>query len=189
VDSQPNQAAHPISHLPAGTAIEVLEAPEAHHLRIRPTGDQLPAGWIAACCARAMSDIPPSPDRLRARLIDDARQFMGVYYLWGGCTEWGIDCSGLVQLVHKINGIAIPRDADLQFAAARPVEPPYAPGDLLFFGGETDRRRITHVGLSTGGWNIIHASRFHNGVYEDDVQAREHLLSSFVEARTFIERQ
>jgi cell wall-associated NlpC family hydrolase len=182
----PNPQAPPISYLPVGTAIEVTDVDGYEWSRVRPAGQRLPAGWVASRRLRAISDPPPPADALRARIIEDARQLTAVYYLWGGCTEWGIDCSALVQLVHKLNGITIPRDADLQFAAASAVDPPYAPGDLLFFGGKFNRRRITHVAISTGDWKIIHASRFHNGVHEDDVQAHEHLRTSFAGARRFI---
>ena len=59
--------------------------------------------------------------------------------------------------------------------AGRPVEEPFKPGDLLFFGEAGAGRHITHVAISLGGWEIIHASRSRNGVYHDDVQAVDHL--------------
>jgi cell wall-associated NlpC family hydrolase len=99
----------------------------------------------------------------------------------------GIDCSGMAQLPHRLVGLTIPRDADMQYKAGQPVEPPFQPGDLLFFGGESERRSITHVAMSLGDWRIVHASRARNGVYEDDVQAVKHLRESFVGARTFLE--
>jgi gamma-D-glutamyl-L-lysine dipeptidyl-peptidase len=58
----------------------------------------------------------------------------------------------------------------------------------MFFAGEPAAhapRKITHVGLSLGGWKIIHSSRSNNGVYEDDIQAVEHLRTTFCGARTF----
>ena len=88
--------------------------------------------------------------------------------------------------MHRLAGVTLPRDADMQFDAGRPVEAPCEPGDLLFFGELGERRSITHVGISTGGWRIIHSSRSRNGVYEDDVQAVEHLRESFVGARSFV---
>lgn len=177
----------PITQLLAGSPVHVTEKRD-RCARITAPATMLSAGWVAL---NALRTLPPKPSR--EQLIADARQFTGVYYLWGGNTAWGLDCSGLVQIVHRMNSVIIPRDADMQFAAGRPVEPPYQPGDLLFFsssaaGGEGEGRKITHVGLSTGGWNMIHSSRFHNGVYEDDVQARPHLRDSFVAGRSFVER-
>ena len=120
-------------------------------------------------------------------IIWDARRMTGVYYLWGGCTGWGIDCSGLAQLTHKLSGYTLPRDCDLQFAAGKPIEgPPFRAGDLLYFWNEA-RTKMGHVGIATGdGWNIIHSSRGRNGVYEEDVQASENLRGSYAGARTFL---
>ena len=60
-------------------------------------------------------------------------------YLWGGCSAFGIDCSGYAQLLHRLAGVTIPRDADQQFDAGRPVNP-FQPGDLLFFGEGAAKR-------------------------------------------------
>ncbi len=91
-------------------------------------------------------------------LTETALQFLNVPYLWGGRTDGGIDCSGLVQVVCKIHGIKMPRDAARQaelgtvvsfFGEARP-------GDLIFFSGETER--ISHTGIYLGSGKIIHSS-------------------------------
>jgi cell wall-associated NlpC family hydrolase len=119
-------------------------------------------------------------------MIADARPFTGVYYLWGGSSAWGIDCSGLAQLVHRLSGYEIPRDCHLQFPVGRPSEPPFSPGDLLYFWNDA-RTMVGHVGISTGGWNIIHSSRTKNGVYEEDVRANEGLRNSFAGARSFLQ--
>jgi cell wall-associated NlpC family hydrolase len=143
-------------------------------------------GWVPMSDLRALDRLPQDPAAQRRQMVQDAARLTGVPYLWGGCTALGIDCSGMAQLLHRLVGLTIPRDADMQYDAGQPLEPPFQPGDLLFFGGEGGGRSITHVGISLGGWRIVHSSRARNGVYEDDVQAVEHLRERFVGARTFL---
>ncbi len=98
----------------------------------------------------------------------------------------GIDAAGLIQLIHRLVGIVIPRDADMQFESGRKVEPPFQPGDLLFFKEEGSNQAATHVGVSLGGWRIIHSSRVRNGVYFTDVMDDPRLKLEFVGARSFL---
>ncbi len=142
-------------------------------------------GWLPLTDLRAMDALPQGEKAQRRQMLKDAEQFTGVPYLWGGCTAFGIDCSGFVQLLHRLAGQTIPRDADMQYQAGQAVEPPFQPGDLLFFGGESKKRSITHVGMSLDGWHMAHASIARNGVYTDNVQAVKHLREQFVGARTF----
>ena len=143
-------------------------------------------GWLPGRGLRSLP-LPTLPEpQLRQRLVADAHTFTGVPYLWGGSSGYGIDCSGFAQMVHHLSGIALLRDADMQFENGRAVEPPFQPGDLLFFASPNGHRRITHVGVSLGGWQLIHSSRSHNGVYVDDVQAVANLRETFAGARTYV---
>jgi cell wall-associated NlpC family hydrolase len=145
-------------------------------------------GWLPSSSLRALSDIPENVDEKRMMMVEDAKRMIGVPYLWGGVSGNGIDCSGFVRLLHQWVGISIPRDADMQSRAAFPVEPPYEIGDLFFFAEGDSNRNITHVGMSLGGWKMIHSSRTHNGVYIDDIQEVEFLKKIFAGAGSFLRR-
>jgi hypothetical protein len=86
------------------------------------------------------------------------RYFEGTSYQWGGATPWGADCSGLVQTVFALHGVALPRDAYQQAelgADAGTDALALRAGDLLFFS-DRDDRRITHVGIATGDGRMAH---------------------------------
>lgn len=182
--AQPQPESAVVSRVLGGTA---LHARRHSHgwLEVELSGGL--SGWLPETCLRSLAHLPVSNEQRRAQLVQDAARLTGVPYLWGGTSANGIDCSGLAQLAHRWIGLTIPRDADMQCAAARPVEPPFRPGDLLFFGEHGEKRSITHVAISLGGWQILHSSRSRNGVYCDDVQAVPHLRDSFLQAATFLD--
>jgi cell wall-associated NlpC family hydrolase len=118
---------------------------------------------------------PDREARAEARLIAApewaARWFGGAPYLWGGRTDWGVDCSGLVQAVYDFRGIRLPRDTDLQLGAGREIPIAadgrgYEAGDLLFFA---EQGRVHHVALWAGAGRILHAALSRGGVAADDL--------------------
>jgi gamma-D-glutamyl-L-lysine dipeptidyl-peptidase len=180
---EPRANAPLVSRVLAGTAV----APETFAdgwAKLTLAGGQ--TGWLPQADLRALDDLPRDEDGRRQQIVSDACQYVGVPYRWAGCSVLGIDCSGLSQLLHRLVGITLPRDADMQLDAGKPVEPPFQPGDLLFFGSSGGHRKITHVAVSVGGWHVIHSSGSRNGVYRDDVQAVDSLHESFVGACTYL---
>ena len=185
--AQPAADAELVGRVFGGTAVFVTEQ-TAGWMQIALAGGL--SGWILQTDARPLDELPTDTADRRQTMAAAARQLIGVPYRWGGGTAHGLDCSGLSQLLYRLVGIPIPRDADMQFAAGTPVEPPFEAGDLLYFGGEEDgHRAITHVGITLGGWQLIHASRAHNGVHIDNVQATPWLMDMYMGARTFLDKE
>lgn len=181
VRAAPDEQSEVVTRLVCGTGITAGESRESWTCitASRP-------GWVPADALRSLQDLPRTVEEKRSILIEDARRMIGVPYLWGGTSGNGIDCSGFARLLHRWIGIEIPRDADMQHAAANPVKPPFEVGDLFFFSESDSNRRITHVGLSLGGWTMIHSSRGNNGVYVDDLLVRKSLMDIFVSAGSFL---
>jgi len=134
-------------------------------------------------------------DRFPSRaesVVRTARRWLGAPYLWGGVTPHGVDCSGLVQAVFWVHGVALPRDSDMQAGLGVRIDPGQElsglrSADLLFYA---ENRRVNHVALSLGGSEIIHASVGNGVVALNDMAGSEemerYLRSIFVGARRLL---
>jgi len=94
----------------------------------------------------------------KEKLIENALIYLNAPYLWGGRSPIGIDCSGLTQMIYRLQGIDLPRDAYQQAKVGTTlsfVEESEA-GDLAFFDNETGE--VIHVGIILKDNHIIHAS-------------------------------
>ena len=179
--AEPEMTSEVVTRLMSGTSVWVEET-RGEWARVIANK----TGWIPARYLRAIDNLPKTVEEKRRTLLEDAQRMTGVPYLWGGLSGNGIDCSGLARLLHRWIGADIPRDADMQCEAARPVEPPFEVGDLFFFAEDDDRRNISHVGMSLGGWKMVHSSRSRNGVYVDNLTERKSLMDIFVRAGSFL---
>src|SRR5690606_13566427 len=88
----------------------------------------------------------PKSENFEDHVVDITKRFLNVPYLWGGRTHFGIDCSGFSQIVFKMLGVKINRDASQQAEQGTAVDflTEAKAGDLAFFDNEEGR--ITHVG-------------------------------------------
>lgn len=122
-------------------------------------------------------------DSLRDLIIGYALMYYNTPYLWGGRSPYGIDCSGLTQVVYRMAGIDLPRDASQQVLSGEDFSfvEEALPGDLAFFGD--DMGAITHVGIIWEQNRIIHASGRvrvdkidHQGIFNEDLKRYTHNL-------------
>lgn len=103
--------------------------------------------------------ISATPDNL----IDTARKFLGIPYLWGGTSAKAFDCSGFVQTVFRLNNIDLPRDAKQMVKIGKSVKPGkefrnLQPADLLFFAEKG--KRISHVAMYVGDGLYVHSDGY-----------------------------
>jgi cell wall-associated NlpC family hydrolase len=119
----------------------------------------------------------------KENLINTAFMYLNTPYLWGGKTPFGIDCSGLTQMVYKLCGYKLLRDASQQAMQGEVLSfiEESEPGDLAFF--DNSEGDIVHVGIIMKDNYIIHAhgkvriDRIdHSGIYNIDTHRHTHKL-------------
>lgn len=121
--------------------------------------------------------------KIRQQLIEEAMLYLNAPYFWGGRTPFGIDCSGFVQMVYKLQGLKLMRDASQQASQGEIISllAEAEPGDLAFF--DDFEGKITHVGMIIDPSHIIHCSGQvridvldHEGIYNENLEKYTHKL-------------
>ena len=153
----------------ADEAVEVLQVNGAHAF-VRRAGVVL---------HETGSDWPAPTG---ARLVSQARRFLGLQYVWAGTSGFCLDCSGFTHLVYKALGVTIPRDAADQAKVGRRIATRGAlrAGDLVFFRSSSGA--IHHVGISVGDGRMIHAPNTGGFIHIDSL-ASEPYRSEFAGGR------
>lgn len=115
------------------------------------------AGQPRPLWARLADLAVPGAAPAADQVLELARRFAGVPYVWGGTSPYGLDCSGLVYLIHRRFGVVVPRDTDDQETACESVGQHHQrPGHLAFF--RDNGGRIHHVGIIEAPGQLLHAS-------------------------------
>jgi cell wall-associated NlpC family hydrolase len=116
-------------------------------------------------------------------ILENAFMYLNAPYLWGGRSPFGIDCSGFTQMVYKLCGIKLKRDAWMQAEQGNAVHllDESQPGDLAFF--DNQEGKIIHVGILTAKNRIIHSSGKvridsidHHGIFNQETKRYSHNL-------------
>ena len=147
--AKPDPASELVSEALPGEPLRVAEQRNGWS-RVETAYDY--AGWVESSALSGEQDDA----WLEATAVDPvehARTLIGVPYRWGGMTDRGIDCSGLVHMSFRATGRLVPRDAHQQEAAGELVDDPRT-GDLVSYGNEN---AADHVAFWLGDGRILHA--------------------------------
>jgi cell wall-associated NlpC family hydrolase len=154
VRAEPDDTAEQVTQVLLGEPLLVEEVRDGW-VRVRTAYDY--PGWVHDdVLAEGEGELPAAA---AGSPVDVARSYLGTPYLWGGMTEQGIDCSGLVHMAYRRLGRLVPRDADQQEDAGVEVGEP-RPGDLVTYGGET----ADHIAFWLGDGRILHSTGREDGI-------------------------
>ncbi|NOX66616.1 MAG: C40 family peptidase [Chlorobi bacterium] len=161
-----------------------VQFPDKRIAFVKKENTKVVKGWLSAA--------KPTQENI----VETAKSFMGIPYLWGGTSAKEMDCSGFTKTVYFLNGVLLDRDASQQVNNGILVDTENGfenlqKGDLLFFGFKaTDKKkeRVTHVGIYIGDLEFIHESgRVKiNSFDEKKPNFSKYRLEHFIRARRII---
>ncbi|NLV20536.1 MAG: LysM peptidoglycan-binding domain-containing protein [Syntrophomonadaceae bacterium] len=135
--------------------------------------------------AAANTTVSRSGDNVSGtRLVEDAAQYLGTPYKYGGSGPGGFDCSGFTSYIFARAGISLPRTAAGQYSVGTAVDQSdLQPGDLLFYAASGS---IDHVGIYAGNGQMIHSSSPRSGGVIYTAMSSSYYARSYVGARRII---
>ncbi|MBB4823468.1 cell wall-associated NlpC family hydrolase [Sporosarcina luteola] len=148
----PKYAFHEISY----TTILPVAEEKGDWITVRTPGDDLK--YIRKADVKVYKNYHAVPKPTGQVIIQAAKRYIGLPYLWAGVSAYGFDCSGLTYSIYKNHGILIPRDSADQAKQGTAVkQADLQPGDLLFFARDKGKGAVYHVGMFVGDGKMIHA--------------------------------
>lgn len=165
---EPNENALPVSDLVGGNILK-LEGRVGTFYKVSFPDKR--TAFVPVAKTTLYSDWITKPDPNADQILRSARSLLGVPYLWGGTSSKGVDCSGFTKNSFFMHGVVLPRDASQQALVGEVVDittgdsldivkalQNLKPGDLLFFAGDSQSKRITHTALYIGKGEFIHSA-------------------------------
>lgn len=133
-----------------------------------------------------------SASGVRGNIIEEAKKYLGLKYIWGGTTPKGFDCSGFTSYVMKKKGVGIARSSRYQARQGKDIDIKNAKtGDLVFFSKYGKGGRVTHVAMvvdnKDDGVYIIHSTR--RGIVVDNLSESSYWKPKALYAKDVISKE
>ncbi len=194
VRSAPSMEASVLGRLSSGQSVNIITKTGGQWFKIEFGGS---VGYVHADYIQdsrngtlaVQPSVMQSPEGLAKGqlVVETAKKYLGIPYVYGGTSPRGFDCSGLVQYVFKELGVSLNRVAADQTAHGTPItKDGLLPGDIVFFHNTSKYDTINHVGIYVGDGNFIHAPQT-GDVVKITTMASGYYARTFVAARRIFE--
>lgn len=165
------------------TILPIIEETEKYYY-VETPGDGIKL--LKKSAAKSHTSYSEVPKPTATTIINEAKRYLGLPYLWAGASSWGYDCSGILYAVFRTHGIMIPRDSFYQATGGKAVaKKNLKAGDLVFFAYNGGKGKVYHVGLYIGDGKMLHAPHYaskvkiesmNNGVYKKNYSGARRYL-------------